>query len=124
VADTSVARWHIFKPNILISVNFGRSCNERCWYLYYNFDNFTVQLVHIFSRFGMLYLENSGNPGRYFIFHTKRTIMDKSKLEKTEWRDLSICRILPKLASSSIAIGNSSDERRLRRLLRNSGRLR
>jgi hypothetical protein len=26
-----VARWHIFKPNITFWVNFGVSCNGRCW---------------------------------------------------------------------------------------------
>jgi hypothetical protein len=33
----SIARWYIFKPKIQIWVNFGRSCNGRCWYLYVHF---------------------------------------------------------------------------------------
>jgi hypothetical protein len=28
-----VARWYIFKPKIQIWVNFGVSCNDRCWYI-------------------------------------------------------------------------------------------
>jgi hypothetical protein len=51
-----VARWHIFKPKILIWVNVGGTCNGRCW------DSF-AHLVNLnFSRFGMLYQEESGNP--------------------------------------------------------------
>jgi hypothetical protein len=29
--ESRVARWYIFKPKIQILVNFGVSCNERCW---------------------------------------------------------------------------------------------
>jgi hypothetical protein len=29
-----VARWYILKSNIPIWVNFGESCNRRCWYIY------------------------------------------------------------------------------------------
>jgi hypothetical protein len=32
-AETKVARWHIFKTEIPIGVNFGGSCNGRCWYI-------------------------------------------------------------------------------------------
>jgi hypothetical protein len=28
-----VARWFLFKPKIQIWVNFGGSCNGRCWYI-------------------------------------------------------------------------------------------
>jgi hypothetical protein len=28
-----VARWFVFKPKIQIWVNFGGSCNVRCWYI-------------------------------------------------------------------------------------------
>jgi hypothetical protein len=28
-----VARWFVFKPKIQICVNFGGSCNGRCWYI-------------------------------------------------------------------------------------------
>jgi hypothetical protein len=57
---TSVARWYIFKPKIPTWVNFGRSCNGRCWYflwpfcLFYGqtlsgtFDTFCGLLVHFF----------------------------------------------------------------------------
>jgi hypothetical protein len=31
VFQTRVARWYIFKPKIPICVNFGGSCNGRCW---------------------------------------------------------------------------------------------
>jgi hypothetical protein len=76
-----VARWRIFKPKIPIWVNFGGSCNERCWYILWLFGIFYGQLVYFvaiwyilwpyrtssgylvyFIRFGMLY-KKSGNPG-------------------------------------------------------------
>jgi hypothetical protein len=52
-----VARWHIFKPKIPIWVNFGGSCNGRCWYMYFiaiwsilwHFGLFNGHLVYIFS---------------------------------------------------------------------------
>jgi hypothetical protein len=58
-------------------VNFGVSCNERCWYILWPFGIlyehmvciFCANLVHllviwyIFSRFGMLQQEKSGSPG-------------------------------------------------------------
>jgi hypothetical protein len=65
----------IFKPKIPIWVNFGGSCNWRCWYILCTFgllrpfDIFYDHLVHfvviwyIFLRLGMLYQEKSGNPG-------------------------------------------------------------
>jgi hypothetical protein len=69
-----VARWRILKPKIPIWVNFGGSCNGRCWYiiwpfgLFYGclvclwpFDIFYGYLVY-FSRYGMLYQEKSGHP--------------------------------------------------------------
>jgi hypothetical protein len=70
----SVARWYIFKPKIQIWVNFEGSWNGRCWYLrailsiLRTNDIFYGHLVHfvviwyIFTRFGMLYREKSGNP--------------------------------------------------------------
>jgi hypothetical protein len=71
-----VARWHIFKPKIPTWVNFGRSCNGRCWYILWPFGLFYCHLVYIvsiwymylmviwyiFPRFGMLYQDKSGNP--------------------------------------------------------------
>jgi hypothetical protein len=36
-----VARWHIFKPIIHIWVNFGGSCDWRCWYILRPFVCFT-----------------------------------------------------------------------------------
>jgi hypothetical protein len=67
----------ILNQKIPIWVNFGWSCNERCWYLYGHFVYFTAKwyillsfmLVHfvviwyIFPRFGLLYREKSGNHG-------------------------------------------------------------
>jgi hypothetical protein len=65
----------IFKPKIQIWVNFGGSCNERCWYILWTLGLFCGLLVYlmdiwysswyfgyIFSRFGILYKEISGNP--------------------------------------------------------------
>jgi hypothetical protein len=73
-----VARWFLFKPKIPIWVNFGGSCNGRCWHVYGYWVHFTVlrsfvifygHLVYfvviwyIFPRFGSLNQEKSGNPG-------------------------------------------------------------
>jgi hypothetical protein len=65
---------YIFRPKIPIWVNFGRSCNGRCWYFYVlfvyfaakwyilcPFGTFSGRLVY-FSRVGILYREKSGNP--------------------------------------------------------------
>jgi hypothetical protein len=67
----SVARWYIFKPKNLLWVNFGRSCNGRCWYFFtailsilrpngivYGYLVHFVLIWYIFTRFGMLYREN------------------------------------------------------------------
>jgi hypothetical protein len=43
---TSVARWFIFKPKIQIWVNFGRSCNGRCFVFLGPFWLFYGQMVH------------------------------------------------------------------------------
>jgi hypothetical protein len=65
----TVARLYIFKPKIPIWVNFGGSCNRRCWYilwpfglLYCNLVYFAVIWYTYFPRFCMLYQEKSGNP--------------------------------------------------------------
>jgi hypothetical protein len=48
---TSVARWYIFKPKIPIWVNFGASCNGRCWYFYGYLVYFTAKW-YILRPFG------------------------------------------------------------------------
>jgi hypothetical protein len=35
-----IARWFIFKPKFTIWVNFGGSCNGRCWYILRRSDTF------------------------------------------------------------------------------------
>jgi hypothetical protein len=75
----SVARWFLFKPKkIPICVNFGGSCNGRCWYIlcpfgqfsghstyfmaiWYNFVIFSPVLVHFFL-FWYVVPKKSGNP--------------------------------------------------------------
>jgi hypothetical protein len=42
-----VARWFIFKPKVLIWVNFVGSCNERYWYILWLFGE------HILRPFGI-----------------------------------------------------------------------
>jgi hypothetical protein len=72
---TRVARWHIFRPKIPIWVNFGGSCNRRCWCIYGHWVYSTAISSNLrpwgifhgyfvyFSSFGRLYHEKSGNPG-------------------------------------------------------------
>jgi hypothetical protein len=70
-----VARWHIFKPKILIWVTFGGSCTERCWYnicpfgLFYSHTVYFAAIWYILwlfwyicSCFGMLYHEKNWQP--------------------------------------------------------------
>jgi hypothetical protein len=78
--DSRAARWYIFQPKIPIWVNFGGSCNGRCWYILWPFGMFYGILLYFtaiwytlwpfgifyghwvyFHRFGMFVLI-SGNP--------------------------------------------------------------
>jgi hypothetical protein len=72
---TRVARWLVFKPKMPIWVNFGGSCDGRCWYVLWPFGLFYSHLACLtgffgifygnlvyFPRFGKLYQEKSGNP--------------------------------------------------------------
>jgi hypothetical protein len=47
-----VARWFIFKPKIPLWVNFGGSCNWRCWHILWPFGLFYFHLVY--STYGHL----------------------------------------------------------------------
>jgi hypothetical protein len=68
-AQCRVARWNIFKPEILIWVNFGGTCNRSGWYIPWPFGQFYGHLVNFMviwytlPSFGVLYQEKSGNPG-------------------------------------------------------------
>jgi hypothetical protein len=41
-----VARWFVFKPKIQIWVNFGGSCNLRCWYILWTLGPFYGLLLY------------------------------------------------------------------------------
>jgi hypothetical protein len=76
-----VARWHIFKPKILIWGKFLRDLQWKILIYFQAIGLFSGYLVHfaaiwyilwlhiwyIFSHFGVLYQENSGNPGLLFF---------------------------------------------------------
>jgi hypothetical protein len=64
-----VARWHIFKPKILIWVNFGGSCNGRCWYILWPFGIFYALLSIICGRsvYFYGYLVNFSRFGTYVV---------------------------------------------------------
>jgi hypothetical protein len=84
-AKSRDARWHIFKPKIPIWLNFGRSCNGRCWSILWPFGIgilrpfgiFYGYLVY-FPRFGMLYQEKSGNPVRRVLRHFEWQFLAKA----------------------------------------------
>jgi hypothetical protein len=75
---TRVARWFVFKPKIPIWVIFGGFCNGKSWHILEQFGVFYghwkyfmaiwyllwsfVVIWYFFPRFGILYLEKSGNP--------------------------------------------------------------
>jgi hypothetical protein len=44
-----VARWFIFRPKIAIWVNFGGSCNGRCWYILWTFGLFYNHLINVMA---------------------------------------------------------------------------
>jgi hypothetical protein len=56
-----VAGWHIFKPKIPIGVNFGGSCNGRCWYTLWPFGLFCGHLVYIFCGHLLYFMVNRFN---------------------------------------------------------------
>jgi hypothetical protein len=49
-----VARWYIFKPKIPIWIDFGGSCNGRCWYILSPLVYFTA-IWYILWSFGIFY---------------------------------------------------------------------
>jgi hypothetical protein len=54
-----VARWFVLKPKIQIWVNFGGSCNRRCWYMLWTLGPFYGLLLYFMdiwnssSKFGI-----------------------------------------------------------------------
>jgi hypothetical protein len=46
IPTNSVARWFVFKPKIQIWVNFGGSCNGRCWYILWALGSFYGLLLY------------------------------------------------------------------------------
>jgi hypothetical protein len=75
--------WNIFKPKFAIWENFGGSCNGGCWNILRPFDLFYFHLEYLMviwnisSRFGMLYLEKSGNPD-YICTYINGFLQDKN----------------------------------------------
>jgi hypothetical protein len=79
--QSRVARWFVFKPKIPIWVNFGAPYIGKCLYISWPFWNilrtwwifYYGNLLHlvliwcIFSGFGILYREKSGNPASKFL---------------------------------------------------------
>jgi hypothetical protein len=49
VITASVARWYVFKPNVQIWVNFGRTCNGRSWYFLRPFCLVSGQMVYFMA---------------------------------------------------------------------------
>jgi hypothetical protein len=70
-----VARWFLFRPKIPIWVYSGGPRNGKCCYIFWSFKYFTtivyilwdiayfLVIWYIFPHFGILYQENTGNPG-------------------------------------------------------------
>jgi hypothetical protein len=54
IVHSRVTRWHIFRPKILICVNFGGTCNVRCWYILWPFGLFYVDMVNFVAIFYIL----------------------------------------------------------------------
>jgi hypothetical protein len=47
--QTRVARWHIFKPKIVIWVNLGRTCKGRFWYILWPVGIYTGYLEYFMA---------------------------------------------------------------------------
>jgi hypothetical protein len=45
----------VFEPKIPIWVNFGGSCDGRCWYILWPFGLFDGHLAIFYGLFGMFY---------------------------------------------------------------------
>jgi hypothetical protein len=60
-----IAKWHIFKPKILILVNFGETCNgSGCHLVYFTAIWYILWLVGIFFHILICsHNDKSGNPG-------------------------------------------------------------
>jgi hypothetical protein len=52
---TRIASWHSFKPKKTIWVNFGGSCNGRCWYYIYVHLVYFMAIWYILWPFGIFY---------------------------------------------------------------------
>jgi hypothetical protein len=52
---------------------FGGPWIGKCWYILWRFGNFVVIWYKYFHRFGTLYHETSGNPGREHVFFVSAT---------------------------------------------------
>jgi hypothetical protein len=46
IVSSTVARWFVFKPKLPIWVNFGGSCNGKCWAILRPFEKFYCHLVY------------------------------------------------------------------------------
>jgi hypothetical protein len=72
----SAGLWFIFKPKIQIWVNFGGPWNGKYWQILWSFGIFYGHLAnvvivwYIFSHFGSLSREKSGNPAVRTILRT------------------------------------------------------
>jgi hypothetical protein len=42
-----LARWSLFEPKIPVLVNFGGSCDVRCWYILLPFGQFSGHLTYL-----------------------------------------------------------------------------
>jgi hypothetical protein len=49
VPSIRVARWYVFRPKIPLGVNFGGSCNLRCWYILWTFSLFHGHSIYFMA---------------------------------------------------------------------------
>jgi hypothetical protein len=108
-----VARWFIFKPKILIWVNFGGPYIEKYWYIgmaiwnilrtfgiFYDPLGKFVFIWYIFSSFGNMYREKYDNPDRLSMRKNEQTVRWKLFLEYF-CRALFRWRLLPVIHEST-----------------------
>jgi hypothetical protein len=75
--------WCVFKPKIQIWVNFGGSCNGKCWYMYFMaIWSILGHLVYIFcGHFGIFYW-------LFGIFSTILVCCTNKNLAALRWRKI------------------------------------
>jgi hypothetical protein len=121
--EFKIARWQIFKPKIPNSVNFGGSCNERCWSILWTFGLFYSHMEYIIPFWFILWSFGIFSPvlvGCYkknlatlvsirqteTDFDRKRSRFDKANLSVIYGRNLMSYKYFLKISTCECNVNN------------------